>query len=614
MKENKNIERLFQEKFKDFEALPPEGSWNRIASRIEEKKKKRRVIPFWFKASGIAASLFIGLFLILNYDSKSTTINKTKEAKKVVIEKDIKNKEIENSKIKNEEIFLNKNIEVVENDVKSHFEKDPSSTENTIVKKNKLIHNSKNNIYNKKESSYVSSNNINKKTPLGKEEKSTLVVMEPENSVDFVEDKNESQAISLNKLNTTITNNEVVLLNKNKLENGYTTKNNKEIVRSVFNENNLVGTNALEVEKKQLVIQTESSDVDSKNKLDYNSTDLQNNLNETKVLESETGNSRNISSKEKLEITAVALLDKEKNTEKKTIKNEKTNPLLSIEKLNNGIQDSTIVITEVETEVNALEQLLKEKEEGKNADEKEKEKRSKWVVSSNAAPVYFNSISNGSPIDEQFTSNEKSYAQTLSYGLGLQYAITKKISIRSGINAININYNTNNIYYSSTLGEVNSSSLNIAKNGNAQNLILRSSPSTQAASLLSSDVENLVDSNVANLNQEMGYIEVPLELSYKILDKKFGIEFIGGMSTLFLNKNTVSLVSRGSEMNIGEANNLNDIHFSSNVGLGFNYNFWKAFHLNFQPVFKYQINTFNSNSGNFKPYIIGLYSGVSFNF
>ena len=42
MKEQKNIERLFQEKFKDFEALPPQDSWDIIASRLNEKKKKKR--------------------------------------------------------------------------------------------------------------------------------------------------------------------------------------------------------------------------------------------------------------------------------------------------------------------------------------------------------------------------------------------------------------------------------------------------------------------------------------------------------------------------------------------------------------------------------------------
>ena len=48
MKENKNIERLFQEKFKDFEALPPEDSWDFIADRLH-KKKKKRIIPIWFQ-------------------------------------------------------------------------------------------------------------------------------------------------------------------------------------------------------------------------------------------------------------------------------------------------------------------------------------------------------------------------------------------------------------------------------------------------------------------------------------------------------------------------------------------------------------------------------------
>ena len=90
MKDNKNIERLFQEKFKDFEALPPQDSWNLIASRLNEKKKKKRIVPVWFQISGIAASLFLIAGLIWNFsdenqieipDSNSTIVN-TKDAKK----------------------------------------------------------------------------------------------------------------------------------------------------------------------------------------------------------------------------------------------------------------------------------------------------------------------------------------------------------------------------------------------------------------------------------------------------------------------------------------------------------------------------------------------------
>ena len=116
------------------------------------------------------------------------------------------------------------------------------------------------------------------------------------------------------------------------------------------------------------------------------------------------------------------------------------------------------------------------------------------------------------------------------------------------------------------------------------------------------------------LSQQMSYMEVPVEVSYKLLDRKFGIQFITGVSTLFLNDNKVSVMSNGLSTTVGEANNLNKVHFSTNIGLGFKYSFWKSFEANFEPTFKYQINTFNENSGGFKPYIIGLYSGLSYKF
>ena len=68
------------------------------------------------------------------------------------------------------------------------------------------------------------------------------------------------------------------------------------------------------------------------------------------------------------------------------------------------------------------------------------------------------------------------------------------------------------------------------------------------------------------------------------------------------------------ETHIGEANNINQISYSTNIGLGFNYNISKSFNFNFEPTFKYQLNAFSNDSGNFKPYIIGVYTGFSFKF
>lgn len=611
MKENKNIERLFQEKFKDFEANPPEDAWDVIASRIEKKKNKRRVIPFWFKAAGIAACLIVTIFLLLPSETDKNNFINSDE--KFVLEKNNNNK---NNKEENNNTIYNNTIKKSNSDVVVTQEnnilnsKEENSSKNNYLNENPILNNSNSNdnITTPKNNAIVS---------VSKEENNTIhignkkqITQETQNTIitNSKVSPNENKALA-NHSNSS----KETIENKNKLVE-VTSTNEKAVVI-------LTNKNIINNDKESL---TKSEDKPNSNDNITSNNPLNTILGkaEDQVVENQnTKNSNLVEEKTLLKDKVVGVIQpnqKTKNTTENTIdytteiqKNGiSKNALVSTNEIN---KDSTITTTEALAEVNVLEQLLKEKEAGENAVEKEKEKRDKWVISSNAAPVYFNSISDGSPIDEQFSNNEKSYATSLSYGVGLQYNLNKKISIRSGINAININYNTNNVYYSSTLNQINAISLNIDQNVNAENLVLRNAPSADA-SILSADVENMSEATQASLNQEMGYIEIPLEMTYKILDKKIGIEVIGGMSTLVLNKNNISLVSNGSEMVIGEANNLNNIHFSSNVGLGFNYNFLKSFQFNFQPVFKYQINTFNSNSGNFKPYIVGLYSGISFSF
>ena len=61
MNTKKNIDRLFQERLKNLEATPKKKVWKEIESKIT--KKKRKIYPFWWVSSGIAASLIIGFSL-----------------------------------------------------------------------------------------------------------------------------------------------------------------------------------------------------------------------------------------------------------------------------------------------------------------------------------------------------------------------------------------------------------------------------------------------------------------------------------------------------------------------------------------------------------------------
>ena len=552
MKDNKNIERLFQEKFKDFEALPPQDSWDIIASRLNEKKKKKRILPIWFQFSGIAASLFIIGSLIWNFSGESNTTEVPNSNNTIVNTEDSKG----NSNNSN---ITSPNNEAIVYDSQSNEENLDKKSNNSI------------NQYNEKsiDEKLVKSklkNNSSRRNGLVSNGKLQNDIDASSNQKGFKKGKN-----NFKKQSSSVTNSEKALVantEKNKAKRKSKSKSNKNNsdFENLFDDNNVVDNNR----EDKNAINKETIGAYFEN-ITSNTTTITNNDSITK----QTNNSDVVVSNEII------------------------------------TQDSTLV-AEVSKETNLLEELLKEKEAGKNEDEKE-EKRSKWAISTNASPVYFNSLAQGSSIDQQFDSNSKNYATTLSLGIAGSYAINNKLSLKTGVNNINISYNTNDVLFDARMNNVENNIPTISRNPEASNMVFSSKVGN--VETLSGDVENvIIENNVGALQQNISYIEVPLELSYKLLDKKFGIEVIGGMSTLFLNQNNISLVANGIEMEVGRANNLNNIHFSSNVGLGFKYNFWKSFNANFQPMFKYQINTFSENSGNFKPYFIGLYTGVSFSF
>lgn len=547
MKDHKNIERLFQEKFKDFEAIPPQESWNIIASRLNEKKKKKRIIPIWFQLSGIAASFIIIGALIWNFQSNQNTNSPNNSNETVVVGVDNSNSKDKKSNTdfnNNETLRPEKNIENSEN--------------NTIKFDSKRID----------------------------FEKSNPIVISNEKSNIRYKDKKNNSFESKNTLDTK---------NKKRYPNYNNKESNHEIVANSKAKRN-------KSSKKNLFLETDLIATTKKNK----NSKLNPNNNTTTSKKGLINSDKINSFFDKTETNTNYV-----NTSNDSLANQTKDTITAVLALSeNIITNDSMLVAEISPEINPLEELLKEKEAGKNEVEKEKEKRNRWAVSTNASPVYFNSISEGSSLDSQFSKNSKEFETTMSYGIGAVYQISNKFSFKTGVNALTFNYNTDNVLFNTRLNSVTNNIKTLDRNSNSENLAFSAINSKSDLG----DALILLTESKGSIKQELSYVEVPLELSYKILDKKFGIDLIGGVSTLFLNANSISLISDGMEMNIGKANNLNDIHFSSNVGLGFKYNFWKSFNANFQPMFKYQINTFSENSGNFKPYFIGLYTGVSFSF
>lgn len=468
MNDKKNIDRFFQERFKDFEMSPNEQVWENIQTELKKEKKERKVIPFWIKFPGIAAAFLLGLFAL------NSLLNNNSDSQNGIV-------------------------------VSPEILKSSSESRDSIIEK-------KSNPLEIKNASSVVINNIKTEQKDGKESTS-------KNQPEIHSNKKKTQA------NTFV----------------YLQKNHPSVKQETTN-----------------------------------STELS-----TKVIIAETNNALN------------------QTLEKKRLNETKNTKIIATDAKEQSLNT-------VESP-NELEEILKKKKEGKE-EVVVLSSKNKWQIIPNVAAVYLNSRSGGSAIDPQFSENQKTADNSLSFGVGVNYAVSKKVTLRSGINKLSLGYNTNNVMYSTglannNLANIKYTSTSLIEIKNESNL-----------NMLSIFEINLQKTTTGTINQKMGYYEVPLEVSYAILDKKFGINLIGGVSTLFLNQNKISLVSSETKITLGEARNLNQINFSTNVGVGFQYQIMKSFKINFEPMLKYQTNTFSSNSGNFKPIFVGLYSGISYSF
>ncbi|MGM0635804.1 MAG: hypothetical protein ACQESK_07030 [Bacteroidota bacterium] len=240
------------------------------------------------------------------------------------------------------------------------------------------------------------------------------------------------------------------------------------------------------------------------------------------------------------------------------------------------------------------------------------ENESNWQVSPNVAPIFAGSTAGNNSLGEQFSKNQTTSDVSFSYGLKVAYQVNNKLKIRSGINSINMGMNTQDAVIAAASGP--SANSNVALHTNAQNVTVYSQDQFQRE--VGDPQTYRAGYDEGSLTQQIGFLEIPVEFEYALLDKKIGLHIIGGASTFFLQNNEVLFNSNfeNASTSLGQASNVNQTSFSTNFGVGLNYNFAKNFNFNLEPTLKYQINTFDSSTTNFKPYFFGVYSGVSYRF
>jgi len=253
----------------------------------------------------------------------------------------------------------------------------------------------------------------------------------------------------------------------------------------------------------------------------------------------------------------------------------------------------------------------------------------RWSIAALASPTYYSRFNSGN--DEVLDQLLASEQPIVSYtgGVAFSYKINKRFSIQSGLFYSSIGQEVGGISsyggfqnYNESKGdpsfEVMTTRGTIYTN-NPDVFLRADGPDERIMTNYTSDVFNPEKASLQyindNLLQNFSYLELPLILRYKLIDKMIDFNLIGGVSYNMLVNNSVYTLADGGKQSIGKTDGLNLFSLSSSFGMGMEYNFSENLSLNLEPTFRYYLNPFNqlSVSGT-HPYSFGIFSGVSYKF
>ncbi|WP_313806091.1 hypothetical protein, partial [Flavobacterium sp.] len=396
MSERQDIDRLFQEKFKDFEAAPSDKIWANIQRQMnkeeeEEGKKEPVLLPLWLKVCGVAAVFLIGFSVGNSYlfNPKNKSIDTTDGV-------------ASETKSKTETINSTTNSSVLENQLNSQNNNSLVNSEesnNTIVSKKQL------NEITASEKTTSSENNI-KNSWKG----TNLNNPSSQQATASVERKKAVQSSANLKENNTInTTNSVTSVSE---KTTITNTGNPSILNNATAEEKIAAAN------NNGIANTNSDAKNTSELVKENSADLLYQNNKSKVA-FEVGKERysNLSDR--------GIQAKNPNKSNPVFANNQSAVIVKDEKLlKKSTLPKTLGITTVDSsqlangKENPLDKLLKEKEEKNKKEDSKATTNSKWVVSSKATPVFMGASGSNSTLDSQFDNNSRNYKTTFSYGMG----------------------------------------------------------------------------------------------------------------------------------------------------------------------------------------------------
>ena len=246
----------------------------------------------------------------------------------------------------------------------------------------------------------------------------------------------------------------------------------------------------------------------------------------------------------------------------------------------------------------------------------EPQKESRWSVGGELAPTYSFRTSSNSSSNKNASANStfatsnspNTYNEmpliTYSGGFNTRYKLSKRWSFQSGV------------YYSkfghtSDFDVLTRADQSIYTNTSAGHLPLSNQAESLKPSYGSNQTADLENNH--NLIQYFDYLEIPLAIRYKLIDRKIDFNVFSGVYTGFLVGNNAYLNENNTKANVGKTEDINTMIYNSMLGFGIEYELSKKVTINLEPLFKYSLKSINKGSDYiYKPYSFGIFTGVNY--
>jgi len=259
----------------------------------------------------------------------------------------------------------------------------------------------------------------------------------------------------------------------------------------------------------------------------------------------------------------------------------------------------------------------------------------KWAVSGNVSPLFSFRYANTESSKEgmEYFYGKESGIMSFSGGVNAIYRLKSRLSVQAGVQFSRGGQRINDVifYQDVQTGRLLSSgifngdipypfetSLGTITSGDYIHYItdfkLPDGELYTGDLIANPEFENYEALNTF-LTQNLEFIEVPLLVKYKLVDRKLGLNVLSGLGASFLVDNSVYMNYMGEQFLMGETKNISGVNLIGTFGLGLDYSINRKLSLNLEPTIKYFLNSMNTGSQvSSHPYFFGVYSGVSVSF